>query len=98
MGLLRPDGMLTGFTTQEDWENIGYRVKEGNNELDTSYPEYDPNKFWNDGGITISNVYRAKGNEAYMVYVDSGIIIEVLKTGYSYQGKLFREAEVIISE
>ena len=29
MGLLREDGMLRGYTTQEDWENIGYEVKEG---------------------------------------------------------------------
>ncbi len=29
MGLLRPDGMLRGYTTQEDWENIGYEVLEG---------------------------------------------------------------------
>lgn len=170
MGLLRPEGMLTGFTTQEDWENIGYEVKEGsfhpvgqkivlhrpketvpnkvpeiwedgvidfnsyatrenelaavvrnikyniaidklkpsrdilvivlgdfreakilqnkaarelmgagvdifipkaldNNQLNPGYPNYDPNKFWNKGGVTISNVYRAKGNEAYMLYV-----------------------------
>ncbi len=29
MGLLRPQGMLRGFTTQADWEKIGYEVQEG---------------------------------------------------------------------
>ena len=26
MGLLRPDGMLSGFTNKKDWESIGYKV------------------------------------------------------------------------
>jgi len=170
MGLLREDGMLRGYTTQEDWENIGYEVKQGsfnpigqkvvlhrademtpnrvpelwpndiikfnsyntrkeelnnlvekikynievdgllpsrdilvialgnnkeafklkveaarklkgegidifipkalkNNILYPNYPNVDPNKFWNDGGVTFTTTYRAKGNEAYMVYV-----------------------------
>lgn len=29
MGLLRPEGMLQGFTTQKDWNSIGYDVLEG---------------------------------------------------------------------
>lgn len=29
MGLLRPEGMLSGPTRKEDWENLGYRVVEG---------------------------------------------------------------------
>lgn len=29
MGLLRPAGMLSGPTRKEDWENLGYRVLEG---------------------------------------------------------------------
>lgn len=29
----------------------------------------DPNKFWCDGGVTVSRIHRAKGNEADMVYV-----------------------------
>jgi superfamily I DNA and RNA helicase len=28
-----------------------------------------PNKFWNEGGVTVSRVHRAKGNEASIVYV-----------------------------
>lgn len=170
MGILRSDGMLRGYTTQEDWGNIGYEVKEGsfnpvgqkvvlhrpkdmtpnrvpelwpddiikfnsyntrkeelsnlaekikyniredglkpsrdilvialgnnkeafqlkvdaarklkqkgidifiptalkNNILYPNFPNVDRNKFWNEGGITFTTTYRAKGNEAYMVYV-----------------------------
>ena len=29
----------------------------------------DPNKFWCEGGVTVSRIHRAKGNEAEMVYV-----------------------------
>lgn len=29
MGLLRPEGMLSGPTRKDDWENLGYRVVEG---------------------------------------------------------------------
>ncbi len=28
-----------------------------------------PNKFWNEGGVTVSRVHRATGNEASIVYV-----------------------------
>lgn len=170
MGLLRPSGMLRGYTTQEDWENIGYEILEGsfnpvgqkvvlhrpekmtpnrtpavwdgniiefnnyntrkqelqelarkikynieidklnpsrdilvialgnmkesyrlkvnaakvikqkgidiyipkalkNNIFYPKFPKVDPDRFWNKGGVTIANTYRAKGNEAYMVYV-----------------------------
>ncbi len=27
------------------------------------------NKFWNEGGVTVSGIHRAKGNEANIVYV-----------------------------
>ncbi|MCA1994172.1 MAG: pentapeptide repeat-containing protein [Coleofasciculus sp. S288] len=30
---------------------------------------YHPNKFWCEGGVTVSRIHRAKGNEADMVYV-----------------------------
>jgi superfamily I DNA and RNA helicase len=40
-----------------------------NNILYLKYPNVDPNKFWNEGGVTFTTTYRAKGNEAYMVYV-----------------------------
>ncbi len=39
------------------------------NDLYAEYPENDPDKFWQDGGVTVSRVNRAKGHEADMVYV-----------------------------
>lgn len=39
------------------------------NELKPQYPNSDPDRFWMEGGVTISRVPRAKGNEADMVYV-----------------------------
>lgn len=39
------------------------------NQINPNYPENDPDAFWHDGGVTISTVIRAKGNEAEMVYV-----------------------------
>jgi len=33
------------------------------------YPNTNPDKFWHEGGVTISRIARAKGNEAEMVYV-----------------------------
>lgn len=39
------------------------------NVLKPKYGNTDPNKFWCDGGVTVSRIHRAKGNEADMVYV-----------------------------
>lgn len=39
------------------------------NELKPQFPDYDPDRFWMEGGVTLSRVPRAKGNEADMVYV-----------------------------
>ena len=39
------------------------------NELNPQWPHHEPNRFWMEGGITVSRVPRAKGNEANMVYV-----------------------------
>lgn len=190
MGLLRPDGMLRGYTTQEDWENIGYQVKEGsfnpvgqqvvlhrpsemtpnrvpdlwpddiikfnsfntrkeelnnlaekikynieedglnpsrdilvialgdnkeayqlkveaakrlkkegidifipktlkNNILYPNYPNVDPNKFWNEGGVTFTTTYRAKGNEAYMVYVIGLDKIAEDESNFALRNQLF---------
>ena len=171
MGLLREKGMLTGFTTQEDWSDIGYEVEKGSfnppgqeiilkrseettpnrvpdlwegsvidlniynnredelaaliknlkynlavdrleksrdiliialgdygeavglqkkiakkvkannidffipkavkkNQLDLSnFHNTNPNNFWHKNAVTISNIFRAKGNESYMVYL-----------------------------
>ncbi|MFW5988004.1 MAG: DUF4145 domain-containing protein [bacterium] len=190
MGLLRQDGMLRGYTTQEDWENIGYKVLEGSfnppgqkvvlhrpeemtpnrvpelwdddiikfkkynkrkNELKSvaesikyniekdklkatrdilvivlgdpqesyklkvevakaiknvgidiympkalknnifypKYPNIDPNKFWNKGGITVTNTFKAKGNEAYMVYVIGLDVIAKAEDNFALRNQLF---------
>ncbi|KOR37179.1 MULTISPECIES: DEAD/DEAH box helicase [Planktothricoides] len=39
------------------------------NQLKPQYPQNDPDRFWQEGGVTISRIHRAKGNEANMVYV-----------------------------
>ena len=39
------------------------------NELKPEYPNYVPDRFWMEGGVTVSRVPRAKGNEADVVYV-----------------------------
>ncbi|OKL37612.1 ATP-binding domain-containing protein [Domibacillus mangrovi] len=39
------------------------------NVTDPRYPNTNPDKFWEDGAVTISRIHRAKGNEANMVYV-----------------------------
>ncbi|NEO29765.1 MAG: ATP-binding domain-containing protein [Symploca sp. SIO3C6] len=39
------------------------------NELKPQWPHINQNRFWMEGGVTISRVPRAKGNEADMVYV-----------------------------
>ncbi len=38
-------------------------------EISPQWPNKKPDQFWLDGGVTISRVTRAKGNEADMVYV-----------------------------
>lgn len=39
------------------------------NQPNPKYPDNDPDAFWHKGGVTISRVVRAKGNEADIVYV-----------------------------
>ncbi|KXS47934.1 MAG: DNA/RNA helicase, superfamily I, partial [Halanaerobium sp. T82-1] len=190
MGLLRKDGMLRGYTTQEDWENIGYEIKEGsfnpvgqkvvlhrpkemtpnrvpelwpediikfnsyntrkeelnnlvekikynievdglspsrdilvialgesreaynlkvraakrlnkegfdiyipkalkNNIFYPKFPNEDRNKFWNEGGVTFTTTYRAKGNEAYMVYVIGLDKIAEDESNFALRNQLF---------
>jgi len=38
-------------------------------ELNPKWPNHDPDRFWMDGGVTVSRITRAKGHEADMVYV-----------------------------
>jgi superfamily I DNA and RNA helicase len=190
MGLLRENGMLRGYTTQEDWENIGYEIKEGsfnpvgqkvvlhrpkemtpnrvpelwpediikfnsyntrkeelnnlvekikynievdglspsrdilvialgesreaynlkvraakrlnkegfdiyipkalkNNIFYPKFPNEDRNKFWNEGGVTFTTTYRAKGNEAYMVYVIGLDKIAEDESNFALRNQLF---------
>jgi superfamily I DNA and RNA helicase len=39
------------------------------NQLNPKFPDTNPDLFWYPGGVTVSRVPRAKGNEADMVYV-----------------------------
>lgn len=39
------------------------------NILQTDKQQRNPNKFWCEGGVTVSRIHRSKGNEADMVYV-----------------------------
>lgn len=39
------------------------------NQLNPRFDNNDPDAFWHEGGVTISRLHRAKGNEADMVYV-----------------------------
>lgn len=39
------------------------------NQIKPKYPDNDPDAFWHDGGVTVSRIFRAKGNEADIVYV-----------------------------
>ncbi|OIP69356.1 MAG: DNA/RNA helicase [Oscillatoriales cyanobacterium CG2_30_40_61] len=39
------------------------------NQVNPKYPDINPDRFWYDGGVTVSRIHRAKGNEANMVYV-----------------------------
>ncbi|OIP78662.1 MAG: DNA/RNA helicase [Oscillatoriales cyanobacterium CG2_30_44_21] len=39
------------------------------NTINPQFPNTNPDKFWHEGGVTISRIARAKGNEAEMVYV-----------------------------
>lgn len=43
--------------------------KKDSNILDSQEQNKNPNKFWDEGAVTISRVHQAKGNEADMVYV-----------------------------
>jgi superfamily I DNA and RNA helicase len=37
--------------------------------IEPKYPAFNANNFWRDGGVTVSQIHRAKGNEAEMVHV-----------------------------
>ena len=184
MGLLRPGGMLTGMTTQDDWRRIGYEVDGdfrkpgstitlhrprehspnpvpqlwdgeliefktytsrqaelkhlverikvnlvsenlnpsrdilvitlGPSHLQTQTAKFlvnnginfyiptaahnngspdklatNPNKFWNDGGVTVTRVHRAKGNEANIVYVVGADFVAKDESNITLRNQLF---------
>ncbi|MBD2576779.1 ATP-binding domain-containing protein [Oscillatoria sp. FACHB-1406] len=37
--------------------------------INPKHPDNDPDRFWMEGGVTVSRISRAKGNEADLVYV-----------------------------
>ncbi|PSF33922.1 DNA/RNA helicase [Aphanothece hegewaldii CCALA 016] len=39
------------------------------NQVNPKFPDHDQDTFWYEGGVTVSRIDRAKGNEADMVYV-----------------------------
>lgn len=39
------------------------------NDPNPQYPDIDRNQFWHEGGVTVSQIHRAKGNEAEFVYI-----------------------------
>ena len=59
------------------------------NELKPQWPHYDPDSFWMEGGVTISRVPRAKGNEADMVYVIGFDNVARNEMDVSFRNQLF---------
>ncbi len=59
---------IGGFL-MEQGVNIFIASAKGLNQLNPKYPNSNPDSFWYPGGVTISRIHRAKGNEADMVYV-----------------------------
>ena len=59
------------------------------NELKPQWPNHDQNRFWLEGGVTISRVPRAKGNEADMVYVVGFDNVAANEADVSLRNQLF---------
>lgn len=59
------------------------------NELKPQWPNYDQDRFWMEGGVTVSRVPRAKGNEADMVYVVGFDNVAVNEADVSLRNQLF---------
>ena len=49
----------------------------------------EPNRFWCEGGVTISRIHRAKGNEADMVYVVGFDLVAKDESNLSLRNQLF---------
>lgn len=59
------------------------------NDLYAEYPDNDPDKFWHDGGVTVSRVNRAKGHEADMVYVVGFDRVARNESNVNFRNQLF---------
>jgi superfamily I DNA and RNA helicase len=59
------------------------------NELKPQWPNHDPDRFWMEGGVTVSRVPRAKGNEADMVYVVGVDNVARNESDVSFRNQLF---------
>jgi superfamily I DNA and RNA helicase len=59
------------------------------NELKPQWPSYNPDSFWMEGGVTVSRVPRAKGNEADMVYVVGFDNVAANEADVSLRNQLF---------
>ncbi|MDJ0619145.1 MAG: ATP-binding domain-containing protein [Calothrix sp. MO_192.B10] len=59
------------------------------NDLHPKYPDRNPNKFWHDGGVTVSRITRAKGHEADMVYIVGCDRIARNEDDVSFRNQLF---------
>jgi superfamily I DNA and RNA helicase len=59
------------------------------NDLVPQYPNNDPDKFWCDGGVTVSRITRAKGHEADMVYVVGFDHVARNESDVSFRNQLF---------
>ncbi|OCQ96622.1 DNA/RNA helicase [Oscillatoriales cyanobacterium USR001] len=49
----------------------------------------EPNRFWCEGGVTVSRIHRAKGNEADMVYVVGFDLVAKDESNLSLRNQLF---------
>lgn len=59
------------------------------NELKPQWPHSNPDSFWMEGGVTVSRVNRAKGNEADMVYVVGFDNVAANEADVSLRNQLF---------
>lgn len=59
------------------------------NSLNPRWPHENRDKFWEDGAVTISQIYRAKGNEAHVVYVVGFDLIACEENNIQFRNQLF---------
>ena len=59
------------------------------NTRQSKWPVKKPNKFWHKGAVTVSQIHRAKGNEAEMVYVPGLDLIADDEASLAARNKLF---------